>query len=149
LLLFDDRKENTMRLSKRFGFLIAALLALGIAKTAHAGSGYGYACDVIFQNSPTSFIQYYNNGGTGGRDGYLYVSFYTGPSCSGNWLTGAFVCSGGATNSGCSQQYILSDSQLQSLYGNIQRAAAANQKVYVGLDSTAALYEISFWAAGY
>jgi hypothetical protein len=138
-----------MRLSKMLGFVLAALLVVGISRSAHAGSGYGYVCDVIFQNSPNSFIQYYNNGGNGGRDGYLYLSFYTGPSCSGNWLTGAFVCSGGATNTACSQQFSLTDSQLQSLYGNIQRAGAANQKVYVGLDSTAALYELAIYAAGY
>jgi hypothetical protein len=138
-----------MRLPKMLGFVMAALLLLGVSRSAHAGSGYGYVCDVIFQNSPTSFIQYYNNGGNGGRDGYLFVTFYTGPSCSGNWLTGAFVCSGGATNNGCSQQYILTDSQLQSLNGNLQRAAAGNQKVYVGLDSSYALDEVAFYAAGY
>jgi hypothetical protein len=129
---------------------MAALLAIGISRTANAaGSGYGYVCDVIFQNSPTSFIQYYNNGGNGGTAGYLYVSFYTGPSCSGNWLTGAFVCSTGATNTGCSPQLALSDGQLQSMWGNIQRAAAGNQKVYVALDSSSALYELAFYAAGY
>jgi hypothetical protein len=138
-----------MRLSKLLGFLVAALLLFGISRSAHAGSGYGYACDVIFQNSPTSFIQYYNNQGTGGRDGYLYVSFYTGPSCTGNWLTGAFICSGGATNTGCSQQFLLTDSQLQSMYGNLQRAAGANQKVYVALDGNAALYELALYAGGY
>jgi hypothetical protein len=138
-----------MRMPKLLGFVMAALLLVGISRSAHAGSGYGYVCDVIFQNSPTSFIQYYNNGGTGGQNGYLYLSFYTGPSCTGNWVTGAFACSGGATNTGCSQQLILTDSQLQSLYGTLQRVAAANQKVYVGLDSSAALDEVAIYSAGY
>jgi hypothetical protein len=138
-----------MRVSKMLGFVMAALLLLGISRNAHAGSGYGYVCDVIFQSSPTSFIQYYNNGGNGGQNGYLYVSFYTGPSCSGNWLTGAFICTSGATNNGCSQQFLLTDGQLQSMHGNIQRAAASNQKVYVGLDGAAALSEVAFYSAGY
>ena len=120
------------------GLIGGALLLLGFARTASAGSGLGYVC--------TTFD---SQAGSLGNSGGVLVNFYTGPSCTGNFVAGGYVCTTGATYSLCATNYLRDEAQLMSLYGNIQRAEVANQHVYVSLDGSGNIATIYFYAAGY
>jgi hypothetical protein len=112
----------------------------GLAGVAHAGSGTGYVC----------YSEDYVSGGPSwGSYGAVYVNVSTGPSCTGNFVGGGYFCSSGANNASCSPYGIHGDTGLYSLADRLQRAAAANQKVYLQVDGNGNPWRIDFYAGGF
>ena len=130
-----------MRLSRLCGFVLVALLVVGAAPKAHAGSGYGYVC----------YVQFYtpSPGSWGGTYGYLFLTLYSGPSCTGNFVGGGQICSTNAISGHCDGSFLHDEHQLMTLFGMLQHAAVSSEKLYLALDSKSFdPYELIFYAAG-
>jgi hypothetical protein len=124
---------------------IAAALSLlslfAVEKSAHAAGGTGYACSV----------QYFPLTGTYGNYGYVSVTLYSGPSCSGSNLGVNFFCSSGASATYSCSQYVYSEATLMALFNSLRSAAATNQKMFIGNNPyyPGQAYPPEFYAAGY
>lgn len=72
--------------------------------------------------------------GSYGSAGYVYASYYSGPSCTGSLLEAVFYCSNGATGSACSDlsSYQYSEGMLTTLFRALVDAAHNNRKVDAG-----------------
>lgn len=82
-------------------------------------SGTGYICSASLTPTPSDH----------GSSGYLYVTFYSGPGCTGSYLDGLAFCSTGATSVYCDGSYLYADGQLSALLQGSQSAAANSQKL--------------------
>jgi hypothetical protein len=70
--------------------LLGAVLFVMVSFSARSASA-DYVC---------STVAFPNSGGLGNY-GYIYFTVYTGADCTGNWVGYYYLCSAGATSSGC------------------------------------------------
>src|SRR4051794_20307334 len=96
-----------------------AMVAAATTTSAHA-SGDAYVCDATYQ--PT-------NGGMGNY-GSIGVTWYSGANCTGNFVDYAYYCTTGAYSYQCDLNHLYSEAAINTLMGNLQRAAVADQKVW-------------------
>jgi len=103
------------------------LLALGAFLVVATGSGVAradYVCSVGLRPG---------SGGMG-SEGYLYFSLYSGPDCSGDFKSGNYFCTGGATSSLCANSvtYKYERHSLLAAYRSALDALIHNAYVYLG-----------------
>jgi hypothetical protein len=116
------------------------LLSLGLAagllgllagpREASAAGNSGYVCAVRYIPLTTT---------PNGNVGYTSFSLFSGPSCTGSYL-GYFTLHTTGTWAGTSsdQAYVYDSPGLLGMFQSLQRAAAADQRLYVvSSDSTA------------
>jgi hypothetical protein len=128
-------------MKKMVGFVLGALVLVGVAGTAHATVGYLCTVDGGFGKGYSSFGNY----------GGIQLTVYSSPACSGSFVGGGWLCSNGSTSSACSSPiyYNLDEDQLLQIFGGLQRAAASNQKVWIGFDGSGYPYNVEFYSAGF
>lgn len=95
---------------KKISVLFAALLCLGLAESVARADASGYVCDVTqykYQGSPVN----------AGNYGYIDVSIYSGPHCTGSVVGTHYYCSVGATWTACAADTtkLLSETELLAL----------------------------------
>ena len=100
-----------------------------------ASAAVGYVCEAHFRH----YAGY-------GNHGYVYVNAYSQPGCAGSWVMGAIYCTTGGTNGSCSQSDLNTAAEIQALIQNLQRAAAARQKVDLVATSGGAGKWVSFFS---
>jgi hypothetical protein len=79
-------------------------------------------------------VRYYPSTTTGyGNEGYILLTTYSAPNCSGTFDATSYVCSPGATSTSCvsSTAYRYDRQSILAVYQSLQRAAAADQGVDV------------------
>lgn len=77
-------------------------------------------------------VTYHPNSSIWGSYGYILLSWYSGPNCSGTQEGGSYICSSGATYAYCaSSSYHYPNTVILTLWENLQRAAADNQKIQI------------------
>ena len=118
---------------------LGALLLIGASRLAHAN--YGYVCYTSYYLAPISAGM--------GNYGAVSVGIYSGPSCTGTYNGGGYICSTGATSSSCDLTQLRDEAQAISLADSLQRAAAANQKIFLALSQSNNPYSVSFMSLGY
>jgi hypothetical protein len=123
-----------MSIMKLLSSAAAGVLTL-IAVPDDAAAFTGYVCEAHFRH----YSGY-------GQHGYVYVSAYTQPGCAGNWVIGAVFCSTGGTGNLCSADDLHTAPAIQALIQNLQRAAAARQKVNIAAESNGAGHFVSFFS---
>jgi hypothetical protein len=76
---------------------------------------------------------HYPGSGSVGNDGYVYVSMYSQPNCTGSFVHSGFLCSAGATHTGCagSTGFRYNVPGLMAHLRSMQSAAAADQRIEV------------------
>jgi hypothetical protein len=121
------------------GIVLGIFLLWGGARAAHA-SGYGYVCS-MYDYTP-NFVGYGNYGG-------VIVNVYSGPSCTGNYVTSGYICSLGATLTPCNGSWLRDELQMLSMSTKLQQAASANERIFFQTDSGGYLYNFLFYAGGY
>jgi hypothetical protein len=126
--------------------LVAVLvLVLGLIAgkvQAQTAPGLGYMCLTGYvPNAPEA-------PGTG-TYGYGLVTLYSGPSCSGNFLAGGYVCSEGATSAQCNPSYLYDQTSLLAVIRSLEAAALANTRVFIGWDVKNRFEYALFYGAGY
>jgi hypothetical protein len=126
--------RGAMSIKKLLSSAAAALFTL-IAVPDDAAAFTGYVCEAQFRH----YSGY-------GQHGYVYVSAYSQPGCTGNWVVGAVFCTTGGTGSLCSQDNLQTAPSIQALIQNLQRAAAARQKVNIAAQSNGAGHFVSFFS---
>jgi len=102
---------------------LAALATMGViaAPQDAKASGTGYVCNVSFTPFSSGL----------GTKGSLWVNLYSGPNCTGTFMEQAQYCSVGATDTASCDNVLYDGPQLIAMWENLQRAAAADQKIYV------------------
>jgi hypothetical protein len=123
-----------MSIKKLLSSATAALFTL-FAAPDDAAAFTGYVCEAQFRHY-SDF----------GQHGYVYVSAYTQPGCAGSWVIGAVFCTTGGTGSLCSKDDLHTAPEIQALIQNLQRAAAARQKVNIIATSSGAGQFVSFFS---
>jgi hypothetical protein len=108
-----------MNLKKLLCSTAAACLTLALTPE-DASAAPGYVCEAYFAHYKPH-----------GKHGYVYVTTTTQPGCAGSWVMGAVFCTTGGSGNLCSADDLNSAEEIQGLYQNLQRAAAARQKVDV------------------
>jgi hypothetical protein len=121
-----------MNLTKLIWSLVAGAATL-VSMPDDASAYVGYVCETQFRR----YADY-------GNHGYVYVSAYTEPGCAGSWVIGAVYCTTGGTNGNCSPGNLYSSAEILALVQNLQRAAAADQKVNIVATSGGAGMWVSF-----
>lgn len=108
-------------MKKGLFFLIVALGLFLLPSLASAD--YGYPC--YFRYLPSY-------SGTLGSDGYILVSFYSQPACSGSFVASKYICSTGATSNSCpsSSVFYNNGTGLGNLAILLQNAVLEGQKTY-------------------
>jgi len=76
-------------------------------------------------------VRYYPAADTYGSEGHVQVSLNTGANCGGSFVGTFNFCTTGATASGCnnSTNFRYERHGILAMWGNLQRAAAADQQV--------------------
>lgn len=123
-----------MTIRKLLTSTAAAVLTL-VAMPDEASAFTGYVCEAHFRHFP-SF----------GQHGYVYVNLYSQPNCGGSWVVGAVFCSTGGTGNQCSAPDLSTSVELQALIQNLQRAAAADQKLDITATTSGAGQYVQFRA---
>lgn len=118
---------------KKLIWSLAAGAAAMVAVPDDAQASAGYVCQAHFRHYAPF-----------GQHGYVYVSVYTQPGCAGSWVMGAVFCTTGGSGSLCSAGALNSAPEIQALIQNLQRAAAADQKVDIVASSNGAGKWIEF-----
>jgi hypothetical protein len=106
-----------MNLTKLIWSLVAGAATL-VSMPDDASAYVGYVCEAQFNR----YAGY-------GDHGYVYVTAYTEPGCAGDWLIGAVYCTTGGTDRKCINRS--TSPEILALIQNLQRAAAADQKVNI------------------
>ena len=107
--------------------LMPLIVAAALAWAAPARADY--VCSVHYR--PTQAAS------TGGDYGQLYVSYYTGPDCTGTFTYGVYYCSLNATDSSCaypgnpscSLPSLYNSNAMMQLWASHQQAQLYNQRV--------------------
>jgi hypothetical protein len=120
---------------KKFLGSVAIGAASLVAVHGDASAAAGYVCEAHFRH----YAGY-------GNHGYVYVNAYTQPGCAGSWVMGAVYCTTGGTSSTCSPGDLNTAAELQALIQNLQRAAAARQKVELVATSSGSGKWVSFFS---
>jgi hypothetical protein len=120
---------------KKLFWSVATGVATMLAIPDEASASVGYVCEAHFRH----YAPY-------GQHGYVYVSAYTEPGCTGSWVMGAIYCTTGGTGSLCSAGDLSTAAEIQALIQNLQRAAAARQKVNIVATSGGAGKWVSFFS---
>ena len=110
---------------KCLGLALAALVWGAVP--AHATKYDGYVCGTSYTPITT--------GGTG-QNGYVFLSVWSGPGCTGTFLHSVTYCSIGATASVCAPGYLRSEAQLVGLNGDLVHAIANNIRIQAVTDNT-------------
>lgn len=118
---------------KKLIWSLAAGAAAMVTVPDEAEASVGYVCQTHFRH----YAQY-------GQHGYVYVSVYTQPGCTGSWVMGAIFCTTGGTGSLCSAGDLNTAPEIQTLFQNLQRAAATDQKVDIVASSNGAGMWVGF-----
>ena len=108
---------------------------MSVAMPDDASAFTGYVCEAHFRH----YSGY-------GNAGYVYVSAYTQPGCAGAWVIGAVFCTTGGTQSVCAPDQLQTSAEAQALIQNLQRAAAARQKVSIAAASNGAGHYVTFFS---
>jgi hypothetical protein len=94
----------------------------GVALTADvASAAYEHVCYVMHNPSPSS----------PGTAGYLAFSVFTGPNCTGTYVNTYYLCSSGATFSGCSTTQRYSEAALLTHLAQLRATVEVDQPVTV------------------
>jgi hypothetical protein len=106
-----------MNLGKIFG-------AVGVFSACVLGSSFAhaaYVCEVYYTPSSTTM----------GSDGWLMVSLYTAPNCSGSFHATRYYCGGTVTSTLCanSTNFRYNTAKLMGFLTAIQQAAMNDQQV--------------------
>jgi hypothetical protein len=126
------------KISKALLALVFGVFLLVVPSAARAFSGTAYICDVNIWPIPTSE----------GSQGYFYLSLYSGPSCTGNYLFNGFFCTVGATDPICT--YAIPAYMVSGLLSSSIDAARSNQRIFVQTNGQSQAYaNIYFYAGGY
>jgi hypothetical protein len=118
---------------KKLIWSLAAGAATVVAMPDDASAAVGYVCEAHFRH----YSGY-------GNQGYVYVNAYTQPNCTGSWVMGAIYCTTGGVASVCNADNLYTSAEVQALIQNLQRAAAADQKVNIVATSGGAGMWVSF-----
>ena len=110
---------------KCLGLALAALV--WGALPAHATKYDGYVCGTSYTPVTT--------GGTG-QHGYVFLSVWSGPGCTGTAVHTVTFCSTGGTASVCAPSYLQSEAQLLALNGALVQAIAGNIRIQAVTDNT-------------
>jgi hypothetical protein len=105
-------------------------------RAAHAAGTTAYLCSLSVNQ---------NNTGDG-NFGYAYLAFSAQPSCNGAWSY-AYICTAGATYAPCVGN-TFTDSLFNTTIGNLQRAAASNQRITFYTNTQLILTGIVYYAGG-
>lgn len=121
-----------MNVKRLIGSAVASAATI-IAMPEDASATEGYVCEAYFRH----YAGY-------GNHGYVYVNAYTQPNCAGTWVNGAIYCTTGGTGHLCNSGYLNTAAEIQALIQNLQRAAAADQKINLVAASNGAGMWVSF-----
>ena len=128
---------------KKLSFLIGLFALVAAPRPAHALLNYptGYICEMGWDPTYANF----------GSSGYIFLNFYSGPSCTGSFLGATYVCSTGAPSATCDLNTLYSVTQMSALFQNLSRAQVSNQRVdfVIAGGASSGLSNIYFYAAGY
>ncbi|MDZ4696076.1 MAG: hypothetical protein SGI86_13085 [Deltaproteobacteria bacterium] len=95
---------------KRFLLALALLMLTSVAARTAEASFYGYVCDV-------THYKYGGEGSMWGTSGFIDVSFYSGPHCTGSYVGYHYYCSKEAYAPWCASDAsrLLSEAEVSSL----------------------------------
>lgn len=103
------------------GTALALLSLIAVENRAHAAGGNGYVCSVRQDPFPSVLGQY----------GNIYVTLYSGPSCTGTYVSSNTFCSTGSNAPTQCSGYNLDQPSLISFMDNMRSAAATNERLVI------------------
>jgi hypothetical protein len=134
-----NRKGKAM--SRRMRHLLGAL-------AVSAALLHGSSAQAMTFNGYVGVVSLTPAKGNLGSGGYLHLEVYSQPAAGGFQVTHAYICSTGATYTGCDlsttaygPKYLYSEAQLLALYKSLVEAAANNLKVSVTQPSAGSLFQ--------
>src|SRR5262245_21913625 len=113
---------------KRRSVCLAAFAMISLSAGAASAATGNYVCSAAYVPGSSSV----------GSHGYVTVTVFSGPDCTGTFLGGFFLCSSNATSSVCSNQstYLAtSDSEIATMATKVIDAAQWNMPVTVDTTS--------------
>ncbi len=123
---------------KSISMLRALVLVGGLLLAREASASVsGYICQVAYDP---------NTSGSTGNYGYVYVTVYSSPGCTGTYQGGGYFCSSGATSASCALTNLYSEIALQHLVDRLQDALARGLRTIISTDASNRLRYLNVYA---
>jgi hypothetical protein len=95
-------------------------LSLALASLFSGAASADYICS-------TNWKHY--GGSSSGSGGFIQMSVYSGPGCTGSFVGTKYLCSTGATNVGCAASFLRTELQIMTEAPMLRAAADTDQRV--------------------